>query len=80
MAKLKALKVENRRAEEYSYTAAWSDEDEAFVSRVAEFPSLAAHGPSQEKALREMRKVVAFVLEDLAAEKERILISCEANT
>ncbi len=58
------------RAEDYSYVVAWSDEDNAFVARVTEFPSLAAHGSSQEKALREVRSVVAFVLEDLAAEGE----------
>ena len=54
------------RAEEYVYSVLWSDEDKAFVGRVVEFPSLAAHGKTQEAALREIRKVVNFVLEDLA--------------
>jgi predicted HicB family RNase H-like nuclease len=71
MARAKARTIENR-AEEYSYTVAWSDEDDAFIGRVAEFPSLAAHGKSQEKALREIRNVVELVLEDLASEKEPI--------
>ncbi len=67
MAKAKELKVDNR-AEEYSYTVAWSEEDDAFIGRVVEFPSLAAHGSTQEKALREIRSVVGYVLEDLLAE------------
>ena len=56
------------RAEEYSYSVTWSQEDKAFIGRVNEFPSLAAHGGTQEKTLREIRTVVAYVLEDLAAE------------
>jgi predicted HicB family RNase H-like nuclease len=43
----------------------WSPEDEAFIGRVLEFPSLAAHGDSQEDALREIRSVVEYALEDL---------------
>ena len=54
------------RPEQYSFTVAWSEEDGVFVGRVSEFPSLSAHGASQEKALREIRTVVGYVLEDLA--------------
>lgn len=64
--------TENNRAEQYSYNVAWSDEDEAFIGRVVEFPSLAAHGNTQEKALGEIRTVVQYVLEDLAADHEPI--------
>lgn len=71
MARAKAEKLDNR-AEEYSYSVAWSEEDDAFVGRVVEFPSLAAHGSTQGKALREIRNVVGYVLEDLVAEKEPI--------
>lgn len=60
------------RAEEYSYTVAWSEDDGVFIARVSEFPSLAAHGKTQEKALREIRGVVEFVLEDHEAGKEPI--------
>ncbi len=54
-------------AERYLYTVRWSSEDEAYVARVAEFPSLAAHGDSQETALRELQQVVKAVLKDIAA-------------
>ena len=75
MAKGKAVKNSESlkyRAEDYSYSVTWSEEDDAFIGRVVEFPSLAAHGGSQEKALREIRTVVEFVLEDLASEGEPI--------
>lgn len=72
MAKTPAKKVSANRAEEYSYSVAWSEEDDAFIGRVVEFPLLAAHGSTQEKALREIRTVVAYVLEDLAASREPV--------
>lgn len=60
------------RAEDYAYSVMWSDEDGAFVGRVAEFASLAAHGSTQEKALREIRKVVEFVIEDIRGAGEQL--------
>lgn len=58
--------------EQYLYNIGWSEEDESFVARVAEFPSLAAHGDTQEEALREIKDVVGFVIEDLTESKEPI--------
>lgn len=73
MAKAKQRKaVPEFRAEEYSYNVSWSESDGVFIGRVIEFPSLAAHGSTQEKALREIRTVVGYVLEDLTDEKEPI--------
>ncbi len=60
------------RAEDYAYTVIWSEEDAAFIGRVAEFPSLAAHSNTQEKALREIRNVVELVIEDLSDSDETI--------
>lgn len=60
------------KAEQYLYTVGWSEEDNAFVARVAEFPSLAVHGETQEEALREIRDVVNFVLNDLKEAGEPI--------
>lgn len=54
------------RLEDYCYSVAWSEEDQVYIGRVTEFPSLAAHGSEQEDALREIRTVVNYVLEDLA--------------
>jgi predicted RNase H-like HicB family nuclease len=56
----------------YLYTVGWSQDDETYVARVAEFPSLAAHGDTQEAALRSAQQVVRAVLKDMAASKEPI--------
>ena len=58
--------------EQYLYAIGWSEQDEAFVARVAEFPSLAAHGETQEEAMREIKDVVEFVLNDLKESNEWI--------
>lgn len=61
----KASKESLPKPEQYLYSVGWSEQDDAFVARVAEFPSLAAHGETQEAAMREIREVVTFVLNDL---------------
>lgn len=43
---------------QYSYRIEWSDEDQTYVGRCTEFPSLAAHGPTAESALAEIQVVV----------------------
>lgn len=57
-------------SEHYLYTVGWSEDDEAYVARVAEFPSLAAHGNTQDAALRSVHQVVKAVLKDMAASKQ----------
>lgn len=61
-----------KQVEEYLYSVGWSDEDKAFVARVAEFPSLATHGNTQNEALSEIKSVVKFVIADLKKSKEAI--------
>ncbi len=68
----KDKKENSPKVEQYLYSVGWSDEDDAFVARVAEFPSLAAHGETQEEALREIKNVVEFALKDLTELKEPI--------
>ena len=60
----------SRATENYLYTVGWSEDDETYIARVAEFPSLAAHGDSQEIALRTLHHVVKAVVKDLAASNE----------
>lgn len=68
----KTKKENTPQVEQYLYSVGWSDEDDSFVARVAEFPSLAAHGDTQEEALREIKDVVGFVLKDLTESKDPI--------
>jgi predicted HicB family RNase H-like nuclease len=60
------------KADEYIYSVVWSDDDEVFVGRVVEFPSLAAHGDTMEDALKEIREVVGYVLKDLIESGETV--------
>lgn len=57
---------------DYLFSIVWSEEDEAFVARVLEFPSLAAHGPTSEHALVEIRSLVDAVLSELIEEGEPV--------
>lgn len=66
----KPAKRSRPAAEHYLYTVGWSEDDEAYVARVAEFPSLAAHGDSQEAALRSAQQVVKAVLKNMALSNE----------
>ena len=43
----------------YTYRIEWSEEDQLHIARCLEFPSLAAHGKTPEKALKEIELVVA---------------------
>jgi predicted RNase H-like HicB family nuclease len=60
------------KATDYLYKVGWSEDDDAYVARVVEFPSLGAHGDTLEKALAEIQKVVRIVLKDLAESGEEI--------
>lgn len=57
---------------DYIYSVVWSEEDDTFIGRVIEFPSLAAHGSTQAKALSEIRSVVQHAFEDLKERGEDI--------
>jgi len=57
---------------DYLYSVVWSEEDDAFIGRVLEFPSLAAHGSTQAKALSEIRSVVQHAFEDLQDSGEEV--------
>lgn len=60
------------KVEQYLYSVGWSEKDEAFIARVAEFPSLATHGETQEDAMGEIKGVVGFVLNDLHENNEPV--------
>ena len=52
----------------YLYSCVWSDEDQVYVARVREFPSLSAHGDSKEAALDGLKTLVEFVVEEMLEE------------
>lgn len=65
--KVKTAAVHSKQfnTRDYIYSVVWSEEDDAFIGRVLEFPSLAAHGSTQAKALGEIQSVVEHACEDL---------------
>ena len=71
-ARKKPIKRSRATGEHFLYTVGWSEDDEAYVARVAEFPSLAAHGRAPEAAVLSLQRVVKAVLKDLGASKEAI--------
>lgn len=60
------------KPEDYTYCVSWSEEDKAYIGRVTEFESLAAHASTHTDALLEITKVVQLVLEDLVESNEPI--------
>lgn len=44
--------------DKYTYRIEWSNDDQLHIARCLEFPSLAAHGETSEKALKEIESVV----------------------
>ncbi len=59
-------------AAQYTYEAMWSEEERAFIARVAEFPALEARGDSRGISLRALKSVVDAVLKDLAESGQEI--------
>lgn len=57
-------------ADEYAYTVQYSPKDRLFVARVAEFPSLAAHGSDMHSALAHISEVTQWVLRDMEKDGE----------
>ncbi len=58
--------------EKYTYRIEWSEEDNTHIARCLEFPSLAAHGDTIEKALKEIGLVVKEAIKWMKEEKEPI--------
>ena len=56
----------------YTFRTQWSDEDDVHICRCLEFPSLSAHGPTPEDALKEIQFVVAEAIRWMAEEGEEI--------
>jgi hypothetical protein len=55
--------------ENTSYAVRWSEQDDAYVATVAQFPSLSYLDEDASEALAGIKRVVAEVEQDLAAEQ-----------
>ncbi len=57
----------------YTYESVWSQADRTFISRVVEFPALAAHGDTLCSSLRALRNMVDSVVKNLTASGKEFL-------
>lgn len=69
---MKKTKYSEEFVTRYSYSIEYDAEDDIYISRCAELPTLAAHGPNQESALEEIRKVVKATLKCMHEDKMEI--------
>lgn len=56
----------------YMLSVIWSEQDQSYLAKAAEFESLIAHGETQEEAMSEMKALLTVVLEDLSENNEAI--------
>lgn len=56
----------------YTYRVTWSEDDQEFVARCAEFPSLSWLAADQDQALQGITALVAEVVKDMAENCEVI--------
>lgn len=62
------------KPEDYAYRVLWSEEDQAYIATVAEFPSLSCVEESQAAAFFGIVSIVEDVLNDMADAGESIPI------
>lgn len=63
---------DNPEVQYYKYEIVWSAEDRAYIASVKELGLLTHHEKSPTKALKEIMKVVDFVLSDMKEDGEEI--------
>ena len=57
---------------QYAYRIEWSPEDDVFIARVDEFPSVTAFGNTEQEAIRELEIALEGVIEWLIEDGEPI--------
>ena len=58
--------------DKYAYRVLWSEEDQEYIGLCSEFPSLSWLEPTQEKALKGIRKLVSECISDMQNNDEEI--------
>lgn len=56
----------------YTFRVEWSEEDQLFIGRCLEFPSLGAHGDSPIKALKEIMAATDLAIEEMRSNGEEV--------
>ncbi|MFA5519257.1 MAG: type II toxin-antitoxin system HicB family antitoxin [Spirochaetota bacterium] len=58
----------------YTYKTEWYPEDNCYIARVLEFPSLSAFGETRSEAEAELDTVIEDVLKWMAEKKDKIIL------
>jgi len=56
----------------YTYREEWSEEDQSYIARCLEFPSLGTHGETPEDALAQMKSLLDGILDEMTENNEVI--------
>jgi predicted HicB family RNase H-like nuclease len=64
--------MRKKLVDKYTYRVEWSKEDNFHIASCLEFPSLSTDGPTPEKAISEIKKVVAESIKWMKEEGEEI--------
>lgn len=60
------------KPEEYSYRVFWSEEDQAFIATVVEFPRMSSIEDTQEAALSGMVEQLRFVIGEIEKDGDEV--------
>lgn len=56
----------------YTYRAEWSEEDDVFIARTLEVPSVLAHAETPEGAIKELKVALSLALDSMIEDGEPI--------
>jgi predicted RNase H-like HicB family nuclease len=60
--------------DKYSYMVTWSNEDQCYLAKVQEFPSVIAHGDSIKEAVSQIKFVVGTIIKEMKNNGEYVPI------
>ncbi len=62
----------NEALSKYTYRAEWSEEDDVFIARTLEVPSVLAHADTPEGAIKELKVALSLALDSMIEDGEQI--------
>ena len=69
---MKNSKKINEFVNKYSYRAEWSENDGVYIARALEVPSILAHAPTAEDAIKEVKIPLTLALESMLEEGSKL--------
>jgi predicted RNase H-like HicB family nuclease len=69
---MKKLNQVSEALNKYTYRAEWSEDDESFIARALELPSILAHADTPEGAIKELKVALSLALDSMVVDGEPI--------